>query len=190
MKLNKNEIFQGQQDKSMSQSRGKHLLLFLFLCLSLSGCSDRTVTETVKPSPSPGQISSSAQVVKVSAEAVSIAPNSSADAVIKLLISPGFHINANPATFPYLIATEVLWDKTDGITPGKPVYPAAIRKTFQFAEQPLAVYEGEVSIKVPLRATAGPADQRLPIKLRVQACDEEKCYPPVTLDAAIAVTVK
>jgi thioredoxin:protein disulfide reductase len=82
--------------------------------------------------------------------------------------------------------------KVDGITVGTPRYPAAGKKKFVFAEQPLAVYEGEVPINLNLRAgkssSAGP--RSLPITLTVQACDEEKCYPPTTLNATVPVTVK
>src|SRR5438552_18869173 len=58
-------------------------------------------------SSTPAEVSSSAHVVKVSASPIRIAPESSADATIKISITPGYHVNANPATFPYLIPTEV-----------------------------------------------------------------------------------
>lgn len=178
---------------------------FLLLTFVLTGCRPGIHSATggwpAASNPSPTAISSSAQVVKLSASPVSIPPNASADAVATLAISPGFHINANPATFPYLIATEVQHiTHPDESLPlmGKPVYPAAFRKKFDFAEQPLAVYEGEVSIKVPLRLpnptktygqiTKGP--HSFPITVKVQACDNEKCYPPATLEATIPIEVK
>src|SRR5260370_23465606 len=89
----------------------KLVILFLLLTLALEGCTHgiRSETGSSAPasSPSPAAISSSAQVVKVTTQPVSIAANGSADALVRLSISPGFHINANPATFHYLIATEV-----------------------------------------------------------------------------------
>jgi DsbC/DsbD-like thiol-disulfide interchange protein len=140
----------------------------------------------------PAVISSSEQVVKVASAPVSISPNSSAEAVVTLSISPGFHINANPATFSYLIATEVTPGKMANITAGSPTYPAPVKKKFQFAEQPLAVYEGQIPIKLTLRAeknaTSGPLS--VPITVRVQACDEEKCFPPATVSSTISVIVK
>jgi predicted component of type VI protein secretion system len=169
-------------------------LLIVFALATLAGCSRGTSTDTAgKPSsPIPAAISSSAQVVKVSSPPLSIPANGSADAVATLAISPGFHINANPATFSYLIATEVSPGKVEGVTVGAPGYPAAEKKKFQFAEQPLAVYEGEVPIKLGLRAekNAAAGSRSLPITVRVQACDEEKCFPPATLNSTISVTVK
>lgn len=109
-----------------------------------------------------------------------------------LSIAPGYHINANPATFSYLIPTAVNPGKADGIVAGKAAYPVAQKKKFQFADEPLAVYEGEVQIKLSLRveANANKGVRSLPIDVRVQACDSEKCYAPDTLKATIAVDVK
>jgi hypothetical protein len=143
-------------------------------------------------SATPAAISSSAQVAKVVAAGVSISQSTPAEAVVTLSISPGFHVNANPATFSYLIATELTTGKVEGIGVGSPAYPAAQKKKFQFAEEPLSVYEGEVPIKLNLRAEANatPGTRSLPVKVRVQACDEEQCFPPATINATIAVTVR
>ena len=137
-------------------------------------------------------VRSSADVVKVRATATSIPAGGSNDAIVILSISPGFHVNANPATFSYLIATEVTSGGTQGISTGKSVYPVPEKKKFQFAEEPLAVYEGEAPIRVPLRAEANAAKgaRSLPINVRVQACDQEKCFAPDTMHATIPVEVK
>ena len=167
-------------------------VIFLLIILGLPGCSPGPNSKTgVSPPGSPLPVSSSADVVRLRTEPVSLA-GGNIDAKVLLSISPGFHVNANPATFPYLIATEVTTGKVEGITVGAPGYPAPVKRKFQFAEQPLAVYEGEVPIKLNLRAEKNaPAGTRsLPITLTVQACDEEKCYPPATLNSTISVTVK
>lgn len=171
----------------------------LLLTFALSGCRD--IHEAVHPgtdsahpssSPAPAGVSSSADVVKVSSPEIKISPNSSAEAIVTLSISPGYHINANPATFSYLIATALSPGQAEGITAGKPVYPVAQKKKFQFADEPLAVYEGEVQIKLTVRveSNADKGARSLPIDVRVQACDSEKCYAPDTLKTTIAVNVK
>ena len=65
-------------------------------------------------------------------------------------------------------------------------------RRFKFAEEPLAVYEDEVKLTLPLRTTpkATQGTISLPISVTVQACDNEKCYPPANLSAAISVEVK
>jgi len=161
-----------------------HLVLFLAAVVLSSGCKHSNTPS----SPAPKEISSSDQVVKAFGHFI---PAASIPASLELVISPGFHINANPATFPYLIATEVQPGKTDGVTVSdRLTYPAPKMETFSFADQPLAVYEGNVTIPIPLTAAPGAKGQRtIPFKIRVQACDNEKCYPPATLDAALAIDV-
>ena len=139
-------------------------------------------------STAPKEISSSDQVVKAFGHFI---PSASPPASLELVISPGFHVNANPATFPYLIATEVQPGKTEGVSVSdKLSYPPPKMEKFAFADQPLAVYEGSVTIPIPLTAAAGAKGQQtIPFKIRVQACDDEKCYPPATLDAALAINI-
>ena len=177
----------------------------LFLVF-FAGCSKTTAPERSHgaQTPTPSKVRSSADVVKVIDTNVSIPAGGKSDTTITLSISPGFHVNANPATFSYLIATEVQrLPMIDGycVAMEKPVYPAAISKAFSFAEKPLAVYEGEVAIKLRLRLTQ-PGEEgcharantgvsfSVPISVRVQACDQEKCFPPDTLHATVAVEVK
>ena len=191
----KNQVRLGGRQKATTLSQ--RLFSLALVCLSLFlfyGC-NKPRTSEVRPTdgpPSVLNVRSSADVVKVQAAAVSIPAGGNTDATVSLSISPGFHVNANPATFSYLISTEITPGKIDGIMVGKAAYPAAGKKKFQFADQPLAVYEGDVQIKLPLRAEANAARgaRSLPIDVRVQACDTEQCFPPDTLHATIAVEVK
>jgi thiol:disulfide interchange protein DsbD len=168
------------------------LLTVFFLAACANGIHSKTGGGPSPASAAPAEISSSAQVVKVTSSPVTIPQNGAADAVVTLSISPGFHVNANPATFPYLIATEVKASTVEGITVGAPSYPAAEKKKFQFAEEPLAVYEGQAGVKLNLRTekNAAAGSRSLPITVRIQACDNEQCFPPASVSATIAVEVK
>ena len=134
----------------------------------------------------------SVDVVKVAAMPADISRNESADAIVRVTVQNGYHINANPPTFSYLKATELTVAQEPGISVSFLVYPDAITKKFPFAEKPLAVYEGTTEIKVRLRAdkssTAGT--QNLSGTLRVQACDDQVCYAPGTLDVSIPLNIK
>ncbi|MGB9180444.1 MAG: protein-disulfide reductase DsbD domain-containing protein [Pyrinomonadaceae bacterium] len=134
----------------------------------------------------------STDVVKVTAQAIEIPAGGSGEADLKLLISGGYHVNANPATEKYLIPTEAKFEAAEGITPDKPVYPSPVTKKFSFSEKPLAVYESEAVVKLPLRAasTTTRGAHTLKGKLQVQACDDQACYRPGTIDVSVAVTVK
>ena len=167
--------------------QGCVLSLALLMVNGLAGCrSNPSNSRTASTSPTPKEISSSEQVVKAFSHFI---PSAAPPASVELVVSPGFHINANPATFPYLIATEVQPGKVEGVTVAdKLTYPQPKMETFSFADTPLAVYEGSVTIRIPLTAAAGAKGQRtIPFKIRVQACDTEKCYPPATLDAALPI---
>jgi hypothetical protein len=175
-----------------------HPLLFtcsLLISFALVGCS-RTNSSSANvapssPSPLPG-ISSSADIVKVNSTAASVPAGGSVDATVTLSISAGFHVNANPATFSYLIPTEVTTGTIEGVSAGKPAYPVAVKRKFQFANEPLAVYEGDAQVRLPLRGekNAAKGARSLPVYVRVQACDHEQCFPPATLNTTMAVEVK
>ena len=133
----------------------------------------------------------SADVVLVRPDHLNITAGRSAEAIVKLQIQSGYHVNANPPTEPYLKPTELEINAADGINVDYVVYPDAVKKTFSFAKQPLAVYEGETIIRVALNAdsSAVKGARHLSGKLRIQACDEEVCYPPGTVDISIPLTV-
>jgi thioredoxin:protein disulfide reductase len=79
-----------------------------------------------------------------------------------------------------------------GISVSFIVYPDAITKSFSFADKPLAVYQGTADIKVRLKAdkSSPVGTQNLSAKLRVQACDDQVCYAPGTLEVTIPVSIK
>ena len=161
--------------------------LLLGAMLVLSSCQKNSPQPT-QSQATPSDVSSSAQVVKVVSHFIPKAAGAPAN--VELEITPGFHVNANPATFPYLIATEVQPGKVDGITVGKIAYPPGVAQKFAFADEPLSVYEGKVTIPISLSVAPDAKGQRmLPLKLRVQACDNEKCLPPASLDSAIAINI-
>jgi hypothetical protein len=94
-----------------------------------------------------------------------------ASARLQLHIAPGFHINANPASEPNLIATTVLAD-------GQPLpgvrYPPPQQFRPAFAPQGIAVWEGRMTLDL----TALTPAQRTALALRVQACNATTCLAP------------
>jgi hypothetical protein len=112
--------------------------------------------------------------------------------VVRLTIQNGYHVNANPPTYPYLKATVLELSPSDGVSVGSVIYPKAVNRKFPFAEQALAVYEGQTDLKVLLKAdkTAKKGDRSIPARLRIQACDEQVCYPPGAIELGITINVK
>jgi DsbC/DsbD-like thiol-disulfide interchange protein len=171
----------------------------LGLALICAACGDKQAARPNIPTDASPQATpaisrklSSADVVKVSVPNAEITGGRSAQANVRIVVSQGYHINANPPTFPYLIATKVEASESKGITIGTPVYPAPLTKTFSFAKKPLAVYEGETAINLPLQAArdAAKGARVIPLVVRVQACDDSTCYPPAKIDLSLNLTVK
>lgn len=135
------------------------------------------------------------EVVRAAADAVELTAGGSAEAAVRLSIAEGFHINANPPALPNLIPTELKIEASEanaGIKAGAPVYPSSISRKFEFSEQPLKVYEGEAIIKLPLRveSSAAKGAHQLQAKLRTQACDNQSCYPPRTIEFSIPMSIR
>ena len=156
----------------------------------LSACS-KPATNQAPPAPQPSQreVRSSADVVSLGGTGTAISGETKGEALVMLNIEAGYHVNANPATYPYLIATEVTAGKVEGLDVEKAIYPPAKKQKFEFADEELAVYEGQVEVRLPMKI-AGKGSRSLPLNVRVQACDHEKCFPPATLNTSVSVEVK
>ncbi|HLL71172.1 MAG TPA: protein-disulfide reductase DsbD domain-containing protein [Pyrinomonadaceae bacterium] len=131
-------------------------------------------------------------IVTASAERVELSAGKTADVSVRLSIADGYHVNANPATEKFLIPTSLNVKPDAGITVGKIAYPTALKKKFPFAEVPLAVYEGDTVIKLTISAPrdAQPGQHTLAADIRVQPCDDQKCYPPTTIKTGVEVTIR
>ncbi|HZH30771.1 MAG TPA: protein-disulfide reductase DsbD domain-containing protein [Pyrinomonadaceae bacterium] len=131
-------------------------------------------------------------IVAVSAENVEARAGGTAQAVVRLAITSGYHVNANPAAEKFLIPTSLEVKPEAGITVDKIVYPKPLTKKFSFSKVPLTVYEGDTRITMTIRVPPGiaPGQHTLAASLRAQACDDEKCYPPATANTSIPVTIR
>ena len=115
----------------------------------------------------------------------------SAQLAIEIRITEPWHVNANPASEEFLVATEVAFTLPEGVTLRGVVYPQGVEKKLEFAEGALRLYEGvvyvgaviDVADNVPL------GDQTLTATITYQACDNEKCLLPQTLDVPVALTI-
>jgi len=99
-----------------------------------------------------------------------------ADLIVTIKIDAGYHINANPASEPLLVPTQVL---LDGKVVEKVDYPQAQLFKAPFAPEGIDVYEGRIIMKAQQTEVKM---SRLPaVSLRVQACNDEVCLAPATI---------
>jgi thioredoxin:protein disulfide reductase len=121
-----------------------------------------------------------------------VARGSSFQIAVLAKIRPGFHINARKPSAEYLIPTDLKAELPAGFkTAGEIVYPKGELRTFAFSKTPLNVYEDKIVLRLPVSAepSAPLGTQHIPLKLRYQACSNEVCLPPVTLDLNATLNV-
>jgi hypothetical protein len=98
--------------------------------------------------------------------------------VVTVEIDPGFHVNANPPSLPYLIPTTL---HVTSQTPLRVVYPSPVSFKPKFAEQTIDVYEGSIRIVAEFPRGVLTSDTHIFGALTVQACTDEICLPPADL---------
>ena len=163
----------------------KHIFL-LVLCLLMAACAKKAENAN-EPKPI-----ASTDVVEATPQETTLTRGQSGEVLVPIKIANGYHINANPPSFPYLKATELEVPPAHGISVDFITYPDALKRKFSFAETELAVYEGEAVVKARLKAdqSAQTGKHNLSAKLRVQACDDKVCYAPGVLDVLLPVNVQ
>ena len=118
-------------------------------------------------------------------------PGETARVAAKVTVEEGWHVNSNTPTFDYLIPTKLDLELPAGWPDEALRYPKHEMQTFAFADQPLAVYDGEfvilAEVKVPAEAQNGKVEVRG--ALRYQACNHSQCLAPVTTDTTVTLTV-
>jgi DsbC/DsbD-like thiol-disulfide interchange protein len=141
----------------------------------------------------PRQVPSGREVVATAAYASldPIARGSSFQLAMVLKIRNGFHINSRQPSEEYLIPTDLRADLPAGFKSGDITYPKGEMRAFSFSKKPLNVYEDKTVIRMALTAlpNAPLGAQHLPLKLHYQACSNQICLPPVTVDVDVPITV-
>lgn len=152
----------------------------LFISLFLIGCLGAIAAASDK-------------VVKISAgqSPYKIKQGTAAQIEVIIDINAGFHINSNRPGDEFLIPTALKLDRLEGITTTRIIYPKAKIQKFPFSEKPLSVYEGRAVLKFTARAltSKAPGNYNLKGKLTVQACNNEACLRPATIDVSVPIEV-
>ncbi|HEU4389236.1 MAG TPA: protein-disulfide reductase DsbD domain-containing protein [Blastocatellia bacterium] len=135
----------------------------------------------------------SASVIKIrpALSVDKVKQGSSFQTAIVLEIQSGYHVNSNRPADPSLIPTALKLDRLQGFTLGVVTYPRGATRKFSFSDQPLSVYEGTVVLKFSAKAapSAGVGTANLSGKLKVQACNDQICLRPETVEVTIPVEV-
>ncbi len=110
---------------------------------------------------------------------------------VKATLDKAWHINSHKPTEDFLIPTVVTFDSLAGVEIGPVHYPEGIMKKFEFADEPLSVYEGEVIFWAEVRAAKTLQTDTLRISgtFSYQACNDVSCLAPDKSRFEVAVAV-
>jgi thioredoxin:protein disulfide reductase len=113
------------------------------------------------------------------------------EAAVVVAIQQGYHMNSHTPSETYLIPTTLTATPPAGFKVVDTVYPPGKKVKFPFADQPLDVYSGSVTVKLKLAADASApvGAATIPVVLRYQACSETTCLPPVKVPVDVKFNV-
>jgi hypothetical protein len=118
--------------------------------------------------------------VEVLSEKDGVPPGGTLALAVRVTLNRDFHVNSHLPSQKFLIPTAVEAESTAEAEFSEWVYPEGEAKGFPFSEEPLRVYEGTFlvrgSVRVPSNGALG--ERHLALRLRYQACTQEKCLPP------------
>jgi uncharacterized protein YyaL (SSP411 family) len=129
--------------------------------------------ETPKTSHTPATYSSPEEEVVIGSEehvrvTATLVPGAKNEVIVTLDMEKGWHINANPASHPMLVPTQIDV-QGQGVELVEVVYPEPVRLN------DTRVYEGSISITVRLKIP--DISPSLKVRVRYQPCTADSCYP-------------
>ena len=106
--------------------------------------------------------------------------------MLQLNIATGWHINANPVGQDNLIPTTLAVGDDTVSEIVSVAYPKGRSARFEFSDEPLNVYEGNLAIPLKLRLKSDvEKNPHVILKLTYQSCNETECLLPQTLDVPL-----
>ena len=113
------------------------------------------------------------------------------EATIRAALKSGYHVNSNTPSEDYLIPLRLTWE-SGPLEPVEVIFPKAHLEKYEFSPKPLSVFTGDFALvtrfKVAAGATSGPS--MMLGKLRYQACNNNSCLPPKTIEIKLPVVLQ
>jgi uncharacterized protein YyaL (SSP411 family) len=104
---------------------------------------------------------------------------------VTLTIGSGYHINANQPGVRSVVPTTLSLADAPGMTI-QVSYPPGNRKQYAFADQPIRVYEGQVTLVVAINRNPTIDSDKTPrLVLRYQVCTDNSCLRPTTVNLPV-----
>lgn len=128
-------------------------------------------------------INTSSARVQLTTTPVKLSPGESAMINVLVKVRLPYHIQANPASYDYLIPALLALQAPPSLRLDPPLYPPGVPYLLEGSDLKLSVYDGEITLtqRIYCLPSTAPGRQMLPGKFRFQACDHKQCLPPETL---------
>lgn len=108
---------------------------------------------------------------------------------LQVTVQPGFHVNSNDPKGEYLIPLRLTWAEGP-LKVERVEYPRS--EQINVGSQNLAVFTGQFVIRTEFQGDehAPPGPSSLNGKLHYQACNNQMCFRPTSLDVQVPVLVR
>ncbi len=187
--------FGGQAARAPSGAQAMVLASVLYLD---SEPNQAGTKKTLTARPVPGLSTGASRAVKgsgllqVKARALPVVAGDKGGLVLMLTVAKGWHINSNKPLDESLIPTRVEVETSGTVIVHDAIYPPATKIRLGFSKTPVSVYQGTVTIRVPLEVpkTTVPGAHPLTARIRFQACNDKSCQAPETISIVAPVMVK
>jgi thioredoxin:protein disulfide reductase len=130
-------------------------------------------------------------VVKVAPlDTVSVKAGKAVKVALSLQVDSGYHVNSNKPADPYLIPLRLTWS-TGPLQSSAITFPKPQLENYGFSPKPVSVFTGNFEIVTQFKTApgAGPGPAVIAGKLHYQACNENMCLPPKTIDVSLPVEI-
>jgi uncharacterized protein len=110
---------------------------------------------------------------------------------IPLTIARGYHVNANPAASDDYIPLEIVLTDSAGLSIGAAIYPPSKLWRLEGSTEDLKVYEGRVSVRLPLHCPINSQTGKRVLRgtVEFQACNDRICLLPDSRAFSLAVKI-
>jgi DsbC/DsbD-like thiol-disulfide interchange protein len=151
----------------------------------------RTLLSLAFAFQAPSFAQSSGHLTVAPPQKVTAKRNQTVEAKLNVRIENGFHVNSNHPNEDYLIPLRLKWEPGP-LAAVDVVFPKPEERNYPFSSKPVSVFTGAFPVVVRFKiAPDAPAGPGLLIgKLRYQACSEDTCYRPATVDIRLPYEVQ
>ena len=106
---------------------------------------------------------------------------------VDITIDPGLHVYGQPIPDGFIPLSIVIVAPLPDVSVGTPVFPPPTPYQMEGFDEAFFIYDGALSVSIPLTFTAGVDNTVLEVKVRYQACGDMGCFMPQTVELNLPV---